>query len=162
MDVALAAGLGAASALAFAVCLSAISTPPKFEERVEAVAATADRAEKLLKPVRDGGAFSADAICNRGAVDQGKLIMALVEAEAGQARMVVDSLETRLEPTPDDTSRLMPIRVRFTVTGSYDSAIALLAVLSRHRPQVFADSLNLTPKVSTVTLSFSGRVFCSV
>jgi hypothetical protein len=71
------------------------------------------------------------------------------------------SLDVRPEPAPDLSERLVPVRIRFAAVGTYENTVALMAVLARERPEVFVDSLDLTPRVSNVTLAFSGRVFCA-
>jgi len=162
LDIAFALGAGAAAALIFAVVLSGLSTPKDFDARLAALDAQTTRAEGMLRPVRDRGRFSIDALCARAPAEEATLLRDLVSAHATQAALSLDSLESRLETLPDADARLAPVRLRFSVTGSYEGAVGLLALVARERPQLFVDSLDLTPKVSNVTLSFSGRVFCGV
>jgi hypothetical protein len=160
LDVAVAVGAGAAAAVVLGVLLATLSTPKDFKERVAALHQKAERAETLLKPVRDRGPFDVSALCNRAPDEQARLLRDLISARATTAGLSLDSLETRTEPAPDLSERVTPVRLRFTVTGSYEGAVGLVALLSHERPQVFVDSLDLTPKVSNVSLSMSGRVFC--
>lgn len=162
LDLAFAVGAGAAAALIFALVLASLSTPKDFDSRLAALDDQASRAEALLRPVRDRGRFSIAALCTRAANDEARALGELVTAEATRAALVLDSLETRLEVAPDPDGRVTPVRLRFAVTGSYEGAVGLLALVARERPQLFVDSLDLTPKVSNVTLSVSGRVFCGV
>lgn len=161
LDVAFAVGGCAACALVFGVVLASLSTPKDFEARVAALQGQADRGASLLKPPRERSSYGVDALCTRDPNQQAQMLHELVTAQATQASLVLDALETRMEPA-DASERLIPVRLRFSVTGSYDGAVGLLALLSRERPQLFVDSLDLTPKVSNVTLSVSGRVFCGV
>jgi len=160
IDVAIALAAGAAGALVLGVALSALATPHDFEARTAALGEKASRAETLLRPVRDRGSFGVEALCTRDPMEQAKLLHETVTAEATSAGLALDSLETRLEPAPEISERVTPVRLRFSVTGSYEATVGLAALLSRARPQVFVDSLDLVPKVSNVTLSISGRVYC--
>lgn len=160
-DIAIAVGVGAAVALLFAVILNAISTPSEFAPRLAAVDAQADRAAAALRPMRERSAYGAQALCTRPAADQMRILGEAVNGEATRAALSVDSLETRVEITPAAGARVTPVRLRFAVTGSYEGAVGLLARLSREQPGLFVDSLSLTPKVSNVSLSFSGRMFCA-
>jgi hypothetical protein len=160
VDVAVALAAGGGAALVLGVALSAIATPHDFQSRTAALGERATRAESLLRPVRDRGAFGVEALCTRDAIEQAKQLHEVVTSEATNAGLVIDSLETRLEPAPEISERVMPVRLRVSVTGSYEAAVGLAALLSRERPQVFVDSLDLVPKVSNVTLSLSGRVYC--
>lgn len=160
LDIAVAVGAAAGAALLFGVVLAGLSTPDDFQARVAALEAQAARTEGLLRPVRDRGPFGAEALCTRDAGAQAQQLRALVSGQATQAGLVVDSLDARPEPAAQSGVRVVPVRLRLSVTGSYEGAVGLLARLSRERPQLFVDSLDLIPKVSNVTLSMSGRVFC--
>jgi Type II secretion system (T2SS), protein M subtype b len=158
--VAVALGVGATAALVVGLLLASLSAPKDFDARTAALQQQADRAQALLKPVRDKGPFGPEALCTAEPGRQAQTLSDRLSAEAAQAQLVVDSLDARPEPAPDFSARVTPVRLRFSVTGSYEGAVGLLALLARERPQLFVDSLDLTPKVSNVTLSFSGRVFC--
>jgi len=159
-DVALAAGVGLAGALGFGVLLTALAKPADFDARTAALSDRAARAEALLKPLRDRGPYAANVLCTSDPAAEAEALRDRVSEQAIQAGLAVDSLETRVEPAPDLSERVTPVRVRLSATGSYEAAVGLLALLGRERAQVFVDSLDLTPKVSNVTLSISGRVFC--
>lgn len=159
-DIAVAAGVGAVAALGLGALLASLSTPRDFQSRIGALQQTAERAEALLRPVRDRGPFGVEALCTRDPGQQADRLRELVSARAAAAGLSVDSLEARAEPAPEVSEQVTPVRLRFTVTGSYDGVVGLAALLSRERPQVFVESLDLVPKVSNATLSLSGRAFC--
>lgn len=161
-DLVWGAGVAAACALGFGVALAAWSAPADFDSRLADVTAKTDRTEALLKPPRTPPRFGADAVCTQSAEQQAVALRQTLEAEAGRNSLVVVSADARPEPAADLEARLAPVRLRFTATGSYEGAVALLALMARERPQLFVDSLDLTPKTANVTLSFSGRVFCAV
>jgi len=160
IDIAFALGAGAAAAVVFAVLLTSLSAPKDFDDRIATLTDQTTRAEAMLRPVRDRGRYGPEALCTRDATEQARILRDLVSAQTTQGALVLDSLETRIEPAPDLSTRVTPVRLRLSVTGSYEGAVGLLALLARERPQLFVDSLDLTPKVSNVTLSLSGRVFC--
>lgn len=159
-DVAAIVGIGAACAVVFGVMLAGLSAPKGFDERVTQLQQQATRAQGLLRAPRDAGPFGADALCLRDPSQQAQTLHDLVSGQASGSGLVLDSLDARVEPAPEVSTRVTPVRVSFSVTGSYESAVGLLALLARERPKLFLDSLDLTPKVSNVTLSVSGRVFC--
>lgn len=160
LDIAFAVGAAAAGAMVLGVALASLSTPKDFQNRVAGLQAQAERAEALLKPVRERGPFGVEALCTRDALEEAQLLHERISQQAQQASLTLDSLDARTEPAPDVSERVVPVRLRFSVTGSYEGAVGLLSLLGRERPQVFVDSLDLMPKVSNVTLSLSGRVFC--
>jgi hypothetical protein len=160
LDIAFGVGAAAAAALLFSVTLATIGAPGDFKTRLATLEQQADRAESLLRPSRMRDGYDAGALCTRDPAAQAQAFRDLVSAQATQTGLNLDSLDARVEPAPEVSARLTPVRLRFSVTGPYDGAVGLLALLSRGRPELFVDSLDLTPKVSNVTLSLSGRVFC--
>lgn len=158
-----AAGLAAAAAaLVFGVVLASLAAPRDFDARVAAIQTKTQETEGLLKPLRDRGPYGPEALCAHEPSEQARRLRELLEAESARGGLAVDSLDVRPEPAAEISERVTPVRLRVSVTGGYESAVALAARLARERPTLFVDSLDLTPKVSNVTLSLSGRVFCGV
>lgn len=160
LDIGLALAAGAATAAVFAFGLGAVSTPKAFEDRLGTLADQVKRAEADLRPARAAGPFGVDALCAGDAAAEARRLGDLVTAEATRGTLAVEALETRIEPAPSPEARATPVRLRFSVTGPYEGAVGLLSRLEQAGPRLFVDSLDLTPKVSNVTLSFSGRAFC--
>ena len=161
VDIVAAVLIAAAGALIFGVVLASMSAPGDFKDRLAVVDQRIERAKTLLQPARDRGAYGADALCAGDPAQQAKRLQDEVSTQAAQNNLSLDSLETRVEIGDALAERLTPVRVRFSATGSYEGAVALLALLARERPQVFVDSLDMTPKTANVTLALSGRVFCA-
>lgn len=161
IDYAICILIAAGGALILGVLLGAISSPANFDARVTAINASMERSKALLRPPRERGPYGPEALCVRDAGQQAQTLRDLVSAQAAQNSLELLALEVRPEPASDLSERLVPVRVRFSAVGSYENTVALMAVLARERPQVFVDSLDLTPRVSNVTLAFSGRVFCA-
>jgi hypothetical protein len=155
------AGVAAACALGLGLLLASLSAPPDFKERLAVVQQRAERAQRLLRPPRNSTVGSPDALCFGDAAKQSQALRDAVSAQAAQANLTLESLDARIEMGDQLGERLTPVRLRFSATGSYEGAIALLAELGRYRPQLFVDTLDLTPKTANVTLAISGRVFCS-
>lgn len=161
IDCAIAALVVAGGALVLGVLLGSLSSPAKFDDRVAAVNASMERSKALLRPPRERGPYGPEALCVNEAGQQAQVLRDLVSTKATQNSLEVLALEVRPELGAELGERLVPVRLRFSAVGSYENVVALMAVLARERPQVFVDSLDLTPKVSNVTLVFSGRVFCA-
>ena len=161
IDYGIAVVVAAGGALVLGVLLSALSSPARFDERVAAIDVKVERSKALLRPPRDRGPYGPEALCVRQAGEQAQTLRELVSTQAARNSLEMVSLDVRPEPAPDLSERLVPVRIRFSAVGTYENTVALMAMLARERPQVFVDSLDLTPRVSNVTLAFSGRVFCA-
>jgi len=161
-DTVLAIGVAAAAALAMGFALASASTPANFQSRVAALETRDQQARNLMRPSAAGSVYPADAICRGDPSVAAKGLRDNLAAFATQANLSLDILDARPETDAGSQGALAPVRLRFTVTGPYESVVMLLSALSRQRPDVFADGVDLTSKTSNVTLSFSGRAFCSV
>jgi hypothetical protein len=161
-DAALAVGVAAAAALAMGVALASASTPANFRARLAVLETQTQQSHSLMRPMPAGSLYPLDALCRGDPGAAAKRLHDGLAAFAAQANISLDVLDARPEADAASPSGLTPIRLRFTATGSYESAVTLLAALSRQRPDIFADGVDLTSKTSNVTVSFSGRAFCSV
>ncbi|WP_329638687.1 GspMb/PilO family protein [Phenylobacterium sp.] len=161
MDLALAAGVAMAGALAMALLLTQLGAPAKLSARLEALTVKTDQARDLMRAPPSDRLYAADALCRH---DPGAAAQALREglaASAAQANLSVDFLEAHPDGPGDSPGGLAPMRLKFSVTGSYENVVGLLATLARQRPAIFADGVDLTAKTANVTASFSGRAFCA-
>lgn len=155
---ALAAVAGAAAALAFGLGLTAISRPANLAERLDGLETKADEAGRILRARRDLD-VSPDAVCTRDPGEQAAALRTLLSQVTAQQNLEVGSME--VSPDAPERSGMVPVRVRFEVTGGYDASLTALEALSRARPQIFVDAVDLASKTSSVTLTFTGRVFCA-
>ena len=155
----LGAGVALAAAVLLGLSLSQIAKPPEMAQRLTALDAQARQAELFLRTTSPTGPAAPSALC-RDRAEGAHRLQDSIGALANQVSLAPELLDVRAENT-DRLDGLQPLRVRLTATGSYESAVALLAALARQTPQVFVDSLDLTPKVSNVTLTLSGRAFCA-
>jgi hypothetical protein len=157
----LAVGVAAASALAMSLILAGASSPPDFRARLAALETQAQQTSELMRPLPAGSLYPADALCGRDTAAAARKLHDGLSAAVAQASLTLDSLEVRPDLDTSEPATLKPLRVRLSATGPYEGVVMLLATLSRQRPDVFADGVDLTGKTSNVTMSFSGRVFCS-
>lgn len=159
-DSVVAAGVALVCAVGFGLVLSFASTPKDFASRVAALSTQVDRIERAegssRPPYRPG------AVCDLPAAEEAKgLQAALGTSSAGLGLQLVSS-EVTPEPTESSGGAgLIPVAVRFTAVGPYDGALRLLDQLSRGRPELFADTMDLTSNMSSVELKFAGRVYCA-
>jgi len=151
--------ISAVAALAFGIALSILRTPTDLDARLAAVQAETQRTEALLQPTR-APLVPPGSICRQDAETQAAAFQSSVPQLLGAHGLVMISLDARPEPAPELSERLVPVRLRFMATGSYEGALAVLSNLRGEGPRVWVDRLSLTPTPANVTIGFSGRVFC--
>lgn len=152
------AALAVAALLAFG--FSALAQPPHVRERLAAIQADTAKAAELEDDNRGVTPYPRGAVCSDPATAQGKVRKAL---DAAAARAGVTLVQPAVAPTPlgEDGARLPALRLSFQATGSYEAVTQLLGDLAALQPAIFADTVDLKSQVSSVSLRFSGRVFCS-
>ncbi|MFZ3004788.1 MAG: hypothetical protein WA047_01345 [Phenylobacterium sp.] len=158
-EAAIAAGLALAAALVLGVTLTALSTPKDFKSRLSTVEQQTVETRGMLR-ARGTSLFSPDAVCNRSAEAEANALREELATYGARLNLRLSGLSAAPEVTTTDG--LAGVRLRFQASGSYESALMALDQLAKRRPQVFADTVDLTSKTSSVTLVFSGRLFCSV
>ncbi|WP_310540384.1 hypothetical protein [Phenylobacterium sp.] len=156
-----AASLALGSALVMALVLTSISTPAGFKSRLAAVSDQVADADRRSRSSSAPGVFPVDAVCTRTAERQAEFLGDSLQGYAAPLQLDLRGLEI-VAGVPSGRGKLVPVRFRFQASGSYEAAIGLLDALSRQRPQIFADTVDLTSKTSSVTLVFSGRLYCAV
>lgn len=153
-------GVVAGCALGLGVLLAAISTPKQIEVRVKALEAESTAIERLMKSTRSSVALESGTICATPPEDQVQAFREQLTTLANERNLGLTALDVGIDPLRDENAGVIPIRLRFEVSGAYGGAIELLRSLAAHRPAVFADTVDLSSQTSSVTLVFSGRVFC--
>jgi len=155
-----AAGLALAGAVTMGVLLASLSAPPHFRARVAALKQQADEASRLLRPARMDGAAGVGSVCAR-AGEQPEALRKDLADYASQLGLQLSGVDIVTEPDVGAHEALTPLQLRFEATGGYDGALGLLDLLSRRQPDVFVETVDLTSNVSSVTIAFSGHVYCS-
>jgi hypothetical protein len=138
--------------------LSGLGKAPDLNARVAAVEAEAARAKALLASAGRETPAPPGALCRGAPSDAARRLHDALATQSAQAGLAPESLDVSPE---DGGAGPTPLRVRLTATGSYEAALGLLTLLAKTKPLVFADSVDLTPKISNVTLAFTGRAFCA-
>lgn len=157
-DLGVAAGLALSSALVMSMLLAAIASPKALTARVSALQGQSDEAARLLQRSRAPAGYPLDAVCSKSVDRQARDLRDALQGYAGALQLSVTGVE--IEPVVA-RSGLAPIRLRFQASGSYESAVRLLGALADQRPLIFADSVDMTSRTTSVTLVFTGRAYCS-
>lgn len=160
-ETALAVAVAASAAVLAGLVLAWVSAPANFKGRIAAVEEQSGQVRALVRPAPHDGAFPSDAICHRDPAAAAKTLRDGVTAAATQNNLNLDMLDARPDMPVNGGPGVAAVRVRFTTTGSYEGTVALLATLSRQRPALFADTVDLVSKTSNVSFTFSGRAFCA-
>lgn len=158
-ELVLVAAVAAGCALIGAIVLGIVSRPANFGERLEELETKASEVGQILRPRREVGGPALDAVCTGDLAAQEDRLKASL-AEYGR-RLELELGDVEVRPEAPGRSGLTPLRIRFEATGGYEQVLSALDMLSRERPQVFADTVDLTSNTSSVTLEFAGRVFCA-
>ena len=154
------AGLAVGVSLATVVILATVAKPDQFDARKASVEASAEAAARSIGR-RPPPALSPGAVCEDTATDAARLQGAILRV--AQASQLAD-LEVSVTPlTSEPTApRLRALTVTLEATGGYDSALMAVRDLTSIRPLLYLDSVDLASRTSSVSLSVSGRAFCSV
>jgi hypothetical protein len=161
-DTMLALAVAASGAALMGLILVTASAAPNMKARLEALDVRTERIQALSRQAPADAMGPPDSLCHQDPAEAAKREHDAVAVLGAQANVTLDAVDARPDLSGDTQAGLTPIRLRVSATGSYESIMALLAALSRQRPLVYVDSLDLTPKVSNVTAVISGRSFCAV
>lgn len=160
-DFGIAAAVALSCALAFSLALAALSTPKDFTEGLSSIAGQADQAAKLLQRGQRDERLAKGQVCSRPVEEEAQVLQTSLAGQASQLRLSLSNVDVRAGERTDPRSRLTPVLIRFEVSGAYGDAVAMLDGLGAAQPEVFVDTVDLASNTSSVTLAFSGRVFCS-
>lgn len=159
-DAFITTGVVAGCALGLGLLLAAIASPKPVETRAKALEAEAVTIARLMQPGRGDTTLPPGTICATAPEQQAQDLRAQLTAFATARQLGLTAIDVRVEPAADPRAKVTPIRLRFEASGPYDGAIEMLRLLAANRPSVFADTVDLSSQTSSVTLSFSGRLFC--
>ncbi len=159
-EIAVAIMLAIAAALSAVLGLSALARPSRFEMRLAAI--RSDSAEaKILLERRPNRIAPRSADCAAPASAVGEKLRRDLATLAGNAHLDPPRIDVQPAVVTAADGGLEPYDVRFEATGPYDAALGVLAAVPMVRPTIFIDTADLQAKVSAVTLSFKGRVYCA-
>jgi hypothetical protein len=149
----------ACGALMFAA-LSFAARPDHFGERLIALDSQATQAHALAGPA-DGGVYAKGAICRVAAADGAAQLQQVLARDANLAKTTLANVTVSPAPPTGARARLVPVQVQFEASGQYDGLLLFMNLLAQSRPQLFVDTIDLTPQLSVVSLKLKGRMFCS-
>ncbi len=141
------------------VLLTKLSRPVGFDERLAALTARTALAERLVRHNAVAGPLAPRGACASGPAGQLQALKDELAANATRLDLQPTMVDARIAPaglTPGVTA----IALKFEVVGSYAGAMGLLDTLSRRNPAIFAETVDLVSRTSSVSLSFVGRVLC--
>lgn len=159
-DLAIAAGLGLMATLAAAFILASVASPKDFNARLAKVDADLDSAARAARPSRTAPGFAPDAICTGGVANAQQALITSLTGQASQSKLTLSGVDIT-PASPMEGAKLTAVSVRFVAAGPYEGVMSLLDQLSRSRPILFVDSMDLVTRDSSVALTFSGRLFCA-
>jgi hypothetical protein len=159
-DLAMAGAAAASTALALVLLLTTLATPKDFNTRLADLTSAAEATQRLARPIRNAEILPAGAICE-AAGEGARTLAASLRDAAAQAGLQAVRVSVMPQGGQAVRGRLATLDVRFEAEGGYDAALQMLDVIGRQKPQVFADTVDLTSKAAAVSLSFSGRAFCA-
>ncbi len=159
-DLAIAGGIAATGALLMGLVMASLSAPPEQKARLAALDQELAQVTSLSRISREGPTLPPGAICTKAPAEEAQVLANAIKDDAGQFKLTVTGLE--VAPAAGTDGRLAAVRIRYEASGPYEAALGLLDLMSKRSPQIYADSVDLTSKGSSVTLAFSGRAFCSV
>jgi hypothetical protein len=154
-----AAAVALSAAVVSVVALPTLAEPEDFDARLAAAESNAERAAAVLRQKDLAPAFPEGALCAGSLAAGAEALKGQLSALAQAARLQNVSIE--VAPAASRGGALAPLAMRLEASGPYDGALAAIQQLSALRPLVFVDAVDLGSKTSFVTLSISGRAYCS-
>jgi hypothetical protein len=149
----------AVGALGAAAGLSALSRPDDYDARLARLnAGIATLTKARTRAGGDGPTYSRGAICKGGTQSGAETVRALIRA--GGAGLEVSELSFAAAPE-SEVPGLRATAFRFRAVGPYDKATGLLGAMAGAEPKIFADKADLVSQGAAVSLTFSGRFYCS-
>jgi hypothetical protein len=140
--------------------LSELSRPANLEGRLAAVQQDAEEARQLFHR-RSTSTAPADAICRAAPATGATRLQDALGAATAASGVLQPAVEVRPGRSGDGQDRLSALMLRVEAQGSYEAALDLLARLSDVRPMIFVDTVDIRSATSFVTITISGRAYCS-
>lgn len=156
LALAVAVLIGIVSLGATTWALWAVARPKDYTERLAAVEQTIAGIEKQ-SPAAQAQGFGEATLCDGPVVTAAGALRTSLVGRAGASGMVIKALD--VAPAVGGP-RLSPIDVSFSAEGPYEGAVRLIGALQASSPEVFVDSVQLTPTAGATRLKVRGRAFC--
>jgi hypothetical protein len=151
----------AVTAVLTVLLLGILAAPTDFRLRVDDLARHAVELQASARRSGEPEDLPLEAVCTGPPDRQIERVRAFVTSTAQAQKLDLKRLQIGIELGSHLNETLTPVRVRFQAEGGYEGALGMLDALSRMRPILFADSVDLRSKTSSVVFDISGRMFCS-
>jgi Type II secretion system (T2SS), protein M subtype b len=153
--------IAAVTALALFLILASLARPHGLQAGLAQATHLVDDGETKLQSPGDPYAYPAHALCR----DQPQVAASALKDRLAAASTTSGASLTGLTMTAgvadEAAGGLAPVTVQFEADGRYDAVIGLLDTLNRAQPEIFVDTVDLKTAISSASLKFSGRIYCS-
>ena len=137
---------------------SAIGRPSNLDDRVTTASRNLEVGRRAVRAAKAPNTYPRGAVCaeaSDAAIERLRRQIATQSAGLGVEL-------TAFEAAPGAMAGgLSTLDLRLDLRGPYEGTLELLKRMEELRPMVFLDTADLTSKAAFVTLSLSGRAFCS-
>lgn len=152
--------IAAVTATGFALLLSMIASPGGLSERIGDLSGRAETLQHAFATLKTPQSADAGLACF-SSLDSAKYdLQAVVASAAGAQGVTVADFHADAVPT-SSVAAVQPVVFHFTATGSYEGVTGILRRLAANRVEVFVDQADLVSNTTSVTLTFTGRIFCA-
>jgi hypothetical protein len=121
-----------------------------------------DRIDATIRSPGDPGAYPPGALCAVAPSLAAATFRQQVDEAAASKGATLSGLAVDPGPPGMGPPGLRTVSVRFAATGTYDKILGLLDAVSRVRPELFLDAVELKSNISSVALTVNGRFYCSI
>jgi hypothetical protein len=145
----------------FYISLTLASRPPGLAESVAKITRQVDEIERLGARFKGFSPYPADAVCETSASSATGAFRQRLQTAASNVGVNLANVAAAPGEPDEASGGLQPIAVRFEASGQYAAVVGLLQTLAKFRPSLFVDSVDLKSETTSVSLQFSGHLFCS-
>ena len=139
--------------------VSLLSRPSSLRSRVSSLDARIARVEALRKRSSGRHEFPVGSICTVDPGHTSAALHAFLQNAGASMHLPLLNVSTLAEPSSED-ARVEATHFTFNANGDYASAVGLLQLLSRYRPSVLIERIDLVSKTSFIHMHLDGRVYC--
>lgn len=158
----------AAAGLVALVTASTVGAVLMIVAQPKAVSRDAPRAERdiarieaMIRSPGDPDAYPRGAVCEAWPATVAATVSQTIQATAKTAGLAVSAVTVNPGASGGSGRRLAPVSIQLRATGPYASVVHFLDALSKTRPMIFLDSVDLKTNTAAVELNMNGRFYCS-
>lgn len=136
--------------------MASLARPADYKTRLAALQGSITEIQQG-SPGQQVAGFGERTLCRGALIPAAAAVRSDLVRQAGAVGMTIKSLES----SPGaGAGQLNAIDVSFAAEGDYEGAVKLIGALEEARPEVFVDSVQLTPQGGRMALKVKGRAFC--